>query len=137
MDLRKTETRDIDGNTYEVTALGAIKGAQVLVRLLKAVGPALTGDMAGFFANLREEDLTYLCNAFSPMTNVPGVGQLDKQFDFHFSGRYATMLKWLGLCLEVNFSDFSFLKSAVPGMGAKALSTSSSQTAQTPASTAS
>jgi tail assembly chaperone len=138
MELRKTQSQDIDGQTYEVTALGAIRGSQVLVRLLKVVGPALAGDLPSFFAGLREEDMTYLCNSFSPMTNVVGVGPLDKVFDMHFSGRYATMLKWLQLSLQVNYGDFSFLKGAGLGVpGAGQATASSSPKAQTTGSGAS
>lgn len=107
MQLRQAQTREIDGITYEVTPLGAIKGSQVFVRLLKVLGPVFTSkDVGSLFEHLTEEDMNYLREAFAPTTLVMGKGQLDKIFDIHFAGQMMSMLKWLFFAMEVNFSDF-------------------------------
>lgn len=117
--LRKTEERVIGDDTLEVTQLGAIKGRAVFVRVLKVIGPALTGkDMAGIFAGLNEEDVTYLCDAFAPMTLVKGKGQLDKIFDVYFAGRFLEMFQWLAFCIELNFASFFKGGSALLGAAA-------------------
>lgn len=108
MNLVQTKEKTIDGNTYAVTQLGAIRGSQVFVRLMKMVGPAFLGekkDFAKAFEALREEDFKYLCDVFSERTFVDGK-PLDKIFDFHFAGKYGAMFQWLFFCIETNFGDF-------------------------------
>ena len=41
MQLRETRSKVIDDVEYQVTQLGAIKGSQVFIRLLKVIGPSL------------------------------------------------------------------------------------------------
>lgn len=126
MELLKSESREIDGFTYEVTQLGAIKGSQVFVRVLRLLGPMVkTKDVGSLFANLQEEDVKYLCDAFAPRTQVMGVAPLDKCFDFHFAGRYMALVKWLVFCFELNFGDF--LKGASLSDASQALGLTASQ----------
>jgi hypothetical protein len=107
MQLRQAQVREIDGARYEVTPLGAIRGSQVFVRLLKVLGPVFSSkDVSKLFEGLTEDDMNYLVGAFSPTTMVMGSGQLDKIFDIHFAGRMMSMLKWLFFCMEVNYADF-------------------------------
>lgn len=136
MDLRSTQEKDIDGCSYAVTQLGALKGSKVFVRVLKVLGPAFASkDPAAFFDGLKEEDVEYLCSTFSPMTFVKGgqfPGPLDKTFDFHFAGRYGALVQWLLFCVQVNFGDFLKGKGLGLGVGApKASSGSDSQMAST------
>lgn len=60
---------------------------------------------------LNEDDLTYLCDAFSPLTFVmlpDGRNpRLDHIFDEHFAGHYVDLVKWLIFCVQVNFADFT------------------------------
>lgn len=128
MQLRQAQTREIDEFRYEVTPLGAIRGSQVFVRLLKVLGPVLTSkDVSSLFENLSEEDMNYFRETFSPMTLVVGQGQLDKIFDIHFAGRIMPMLKWLFFCLEVNFADF-FAKGSIGLKGLQGLAAPSQST---------
>jgi len=143
MELRQTITKTIDGFTYEITQLGALKGSQVFVRVLKMIGPAFATkkdvDFGKLLSGVNEEDLLYLINSFTPMTNVPGVGPLERNFDIHFVGRYMAMMKWLFACLEANYGDFlkdGSLAAAAQSVGQSA-SASNSQTGATGPSTAS
>lgn len=131
MELRRTEKREIQGSTYEVTQLGAITGSKVFVRVLKLLGPVFTTkDTSKLFEALHEEDLTYLCNTFAPLTMVQGQGQLDKIFDVHFTGRYMAMLQWLFFNLELNFGDFLKGKGLGDVLGAVPQATTSSAPTQ-------
>ncbi len=130
MELRTTQSKKIGDFTYEVTQLGAITGSKVFVRLLRMIGPAFVGknaDLGRIFESLKEEDVQFLYDTFAPLTFIPGVGQLDKSFDFHFVGRYMAMVQWLIFCLQVNYGDF--LKGKDLGaVGAAMASLSSSPT---------
>lgn len=142
MELRHTEVKDIEGCSYEITQLGAIKGSAVFVRVLKMLGPALaTGNVGSLLGALDEADVKYLVDAFAPLTNVPGQGQLDKIFDLHFAGRYKALVQWLLACLQVNYGEFLQGKvgSLAGALGAAGLgpSASSSPPMRTPGSTAS
>ena len=115
LETRKTTIND---TTYHVTQLQAPVGCKVLVRLAKALGPALaagsSGDVADairqFTSNLDEATLDYVIDVFKKNTEIElsngnSVG-LDSQFALHFAGKYGEMLKWLQFCIEYNFSDF-------------------------------
>lgn len=135
MELRKTETRVIDGCSYEVTQLGAISGSRVFIRVLKLLGPLFAGggklDLGRVFENLNETDFEYLCNAFKPVTMVTGQGELQGIFDIHFTGRYLAMMQWLWFCLELNYGDFlkgSSLTGALKAVGPTASASSSAAT---------
>lgn len=107
MELRQTKSKVICDTEYEVTQLGAIKGTKVFTRVLRLMGPAFLDKSPGkFFDSLKEEDVEYLCQTFSPLTLVKGQGQLDGIFDVHFAGRYDALVQWLVFCLQVNFGSF-------------------------------
>lgn len=115
MQLRQCVKKEIDGEVYEITQLGAISSSKVFVRLVKILGPAIAAkDFTSVFENLRDEDVDYFIKAFAPLTCVPGVADdLSRVFDMHFAGRIGTMLQWLVACIDVNFGDF--LKGSAPG----------------------
>jgi hypothetical protein len=126
----KTESRQIGNSIYEVRMLGASKGREVITYLIKNAGPVVgalveeanlsrktidTKDLSRALqelgGRLGKDDLTMLCRTFGECTQV-GTDQggmipltLDKQ-ELHFAGEYMEMMKWLGFCLELNFSDF-------------------------------
>ncbi len=141
--MLKTEERLIGRYVYRVSQLGFTAGRQMLVRLTKALGPVLarmlegaslatgklsvsgmsTASVAGALYELAERlteaDLEYACAVFGMQTVVVIDGrtpQLDKAFqELHFAGAYDEMIKWLGFCLEVNYSGFT---SALGGLSA-------------------
>lgn len=135
MQLRQAQTREIDGFTYEVTPLGAIKGSRVFTRLLKVLGPVLgSKDISKMFDNFSEDDMDALREAFAPATMVMGQGQLDKIFDIHFVGRTMAMIGWLLFSIEVNFADF-FAKGKIDLSGALGTGATVSNSSSPPAAT--
>lgn len=129
--MLETKTKEIGACSYSVQQLGALKGHQVLMRLLKCIGPALEGlegkklseeVLAGMLAKvvseLDEGAVDYFCDAFAGSTTVlmpDGKAPfLNHVFDVHFAGKYLDLAKWLVFCMEVNFGDFfgEALKSA-------------------------
>lgn len=109
MALREQKERLIGNNTYQVTQLGAVQGSKIFVRVAKLLGPLILSkgsDISAAMSAVTEDDLTYLCDVFGPMTIVGG-RVLDKQFfDIHFVANYKEMFLWLAFCLEVNYGDF-------------------------------
>ncbi len=110
--MRETKTQNIGAFQYSVTQLGATASRKVFVRLAKLFGAGATGKdpIAAILAALNDEDIDFLCDQFSKMTNV----KLDEKhspllasiFEEHFAGNIWDMLQWLGFCLEVNYGSF-------------------------------
>jgi len=116
----KSETKTIGGYTYKVTALNAVDGRKVFVRMTKAVGPAIAAASDGNEAaalgvlidGLNEADLDFFCEKFAEVTEVWGGDYGDKGrtlknvFMSHFSANYFEMCEWLAFAFEVNYSSF-------------------------------
>lgn len=114
----KTEEKAIGNNTYIVTALGALKGREVFVRMVKMLGGAVDsldknnlGEALTKLADrLDEKDLNYLCDILAKNTDVRlpdgRAPRLADVFDLHFSANYLDMLAWLVFALTVNFESF-------------------------------
>ena len=108
----------INGRTYSVTPLSAVKGRSLLVKL----GPTLAAGMAALaskdvtaatkiFETLDENLLTYVCDTLAPSTQVTVDGRTDPLNktglqDQLFQANYLEMFQWILFCLEVNYSDF-------------------------------
>jgi hypothetical protein len=120
--MLETVTKEIEGTTYEVRQLDAVKGRKVFVRFAKLIAPALA-EIQGqkdpnaalgrvvstFAAGIDEETLDYFCDAFAPTTCiVEGAKkpELSKVFALHFAGKYFELVQWLVFCFEVNFGSF-------------------------------
>jgi hypothetical protein len=120
--MLETTTRTIGEDTYRVTPLQAIQGRKVLVKLLKALGPAAeavadaqSGNvgalLAKLTANLEESLVDELCEIFAGRTEFQhgskwiGLGEAG-QFDLHFIKKYGQMAKWLAFCVEINYGSF-------------------------------
>lgn len=68
-----------------------------------------------FVLTLEGNELDHLCEVFGKCTRLSFLGPdgtrrevpltLENQ-ELQFMGKYLEMFKWLGFCLEVNFSDF-------------------------------
>lgn len=116
----------IDGDSYRTTALGAKKGRAVFLRFLKIIGAGAEGaaskiskgswssaiaGLAGMIERASEDDLEFLCAAFSPVTTVRVSGsstevRLSDVFEVHFAAKMRSMFAWLIWCLESNYADF-------------------------------
>ena len=77
----------------------------------KSLGEAVAGALFELSATITEADLDWICQTFGGRTEVDLEGgkrillDLEAQ-ELHFAGRFGTMIRWLGACLEVNFRDF-------------------------------
>lgn len=119
------EQFEIDGHSYQVTALDAVAGRKTYLRVLKAVSPALAA-VAGseekdqerllvkalveVFQGLDVQLFDDLCSQMAGQTVLTNDGKklpLDSVFGLHFAGRYKALTQWLLKCLQVNkFFDF-------------------------------
>lgn len=118
----ETKEKDIQGTTYRVTQMDAVKGRKVVARLIKLLsGAAEGGDsaLAKVFAAITEDDMDYFCDVFAANTDVGYEGgkwpNLKSIFGLHFAGKYGEMMEWLLFCVEVNFGNF--LGAASQGAG--------------------
>lgn len=119
--MLESSTRRIGRYEYKVTQLQAIKGRRLLVKLLKALGPAAEAlsvssqDNAGALigkltAGLDEALVDELCDTFAARSEFQLENgkwmDLAGQFDLHFAGQYGEMAKWLAFAVEVNYGSF-------------------------------
>lgn len=128
----KTETREIGGKTYRVTQLGTEHGLRLFFKLGKLVGPsvgALLREWQGgainkdtvaaalteFVAGMEYPTFRDFVDTFMTATVIvtPGADGAREQLTklesikaVAFQGDYASLMKWLGVCLEVNFASF-------------------------------
>jgi hypothetical protein len=130
------ETRDkvIAGVTYRVSQLPAKVGRNVLVRVVKQLGPGLAGALSGagsasagvdnlgalvmgaseaigmLCARLSPEEFDAILDVFARHTTIALPNDVEPKladkFDEHFAGRYDAMLQWAAFCMEVNFGSF-------------------------------
>jgi hypothetical protein len=132
----KQEIRTIGSHRYRITQLGSSQGLKLLVRLFRALGPAIGAALKGMgdqsvkaskaladlpvsvigdsvttlAAYLTEDELENLANLMADHTELHKGGDkwipLAQEKEIHFAGHYASLLKWLWACLGVNYSDF-------------------------------
>lgn len=70
---------------------------------------AIERALSGLFEKLSKEQIRYLINVMSPVTEVKKGDkwpQLDSIFEIHFRGDPAGIFKWLGFAMQVNFKGF-------------------------------
>lgn len=135
-------TTTIGEHKYTLETFGAKQGMQVLMALLRFVGPSFAeaisvGDvevnlrraLEAFATSAKDEDLTFLTDAFAGRCTVEVVattakGQVSTQvplakiFDSHFAGGSGlrNLVQWLGWCAKENFADFlAGLPADLPG----------------------
>ena len=118
------KTITIDGESYDITQLGAVKGRKIWLRLLKTMSAlfkglaaadgltqeAMLGALADVVDGLDEETCEMMYEAFGPV-NLVHEGERRPAltgaiFDQHFAGRPFLMTKWLGENILFNFADF-------------------------------
>lgn len=134
MGIEKKTTK-IGEHTYTLETFGAKQGMSVLLALLRFIGPAfaravsnegpkdieraLMGAVESFAMTAKEEDLTFVSDAFAKRCKVEiqtktrgGTGSasvdLFQIFDSHFAGGSGlrNMIQWLIWCAKENFGDF-------------------------------
>jgi len=126
---RKTETVAIGGNTFQITALGTVRGKGLWDRLARAIG-ANVSDVASSagkgmerqaiaalraLADVPQDLLDDLDEAFAGSCKVQKGGvflELGSSrieggvFDQAFEGAYDSLMEWRIACLKVNFAGF-------------------------------
>jgi hypothetical protein len=127
----KTETTTIDGILFTTTQLPAMRGFELLARLVKMIGPALgaltsadpTADLsamapalAGALTNINPQEASALVvDIFSCTTALISDSTGGRQvqlsdrtnIDLVFSSRLKVMFQVLAHAIKVNFGDFS------------------------------
>ncbi len=152
----QTKTFIVDGDSYEITQLGANKGRKLWLKLMRAAAAPLKelgngskldektmlAAIAAAIENLDDDTTESLYEAFGATCTVhlpTGNNPLlqGAVFDQHFAGRYLTMTKWLWECVSFNFASFlgdtslGSMTSLVQRVAAGAASRRSSQTDST------
>ena len=115
----KIESKQIGQHVYTVEQLGAIRGREIFVRLVRLLGSSvdtIKGDAGAVLAKaaaaFSTEDMTAFCDAFAAKTDVTGGEyasahpQLSNIFDLHFAGNYSEMVEWIIFAFQVNFGSF-------------------------------
>jgi hypothetical protein len=131
MASREVKEREIAGQVYKVTLLGAKQGRAMSVRLLKLIGPTLSSFVEGtvhgsdgaasiaigaadavreLAKHMSAEELAAISDELAKFTTVVIDAELEPQlfaiFDDHFAGRYDAMVGWLAFAIEANFASF-------------------------------
>lgn len=111
-----TETKEIDGTTFEVRGLDLRTERAMFVRLVKLLGPAITDfaktkDQTAALAKLLEvvdnEDLDYLILEFGKVSKFQiENGSTVPLMDAAFKNGISTQMKWLWFCLEHQYASF-------------------------------
>lgn len=145
-----TQSRDIDGMTFQISQLTPKLAAKVANRLRRAAAPAIGAMLESSKAGQKITDLDVekLANAlgaidlsdedmdYFPDTLLQGAfvtvdgktSQLMPQFNLIFQGKLNTMFKVLAFAVEVNFGDFFVALRALGAGQAKAQSPSPGST---------
>lgn len=139
----KSETKTIDGITFEVTQLPYTRGHKVLLRLFRAlapavaealgqapelkerelgsldirdVKPALAAAVGRLVQDLSEEDFDFVNDELASHSFVLQDGKklkLQSEREFLFAGNYWLMFQWLAFAVKVNFLGFLNGESAI------------------------
>jgi hypothetical protein len=123
-ELLESTDVEIDGFTYSLTALDAVKARKVLFKVTAALVPTLQAlanakaspELAvvqaatSLVENLPEATYSEICAVFAQNTVVTlpdGRKPLLKDVaQFHFSRRLSAEARWLFECCKFNFADF-------------------------------
>lgn len=127
--MRETQEKQIGDFVYRVKPLGAYSGNKVLMRIGKALLPAIrdaeslktlegaVSAISGLLSTLTETDMLFVVNEFAGETRVyeaskgrDSAASLKNIFDSHFSGSYKEQWEWLTFSFEVNFGFLDELK---------------------------
>lgn len=138
----KTGEKEINGVTFVVSQLGALEGSKTLLKLTKAVGPAIgtvaRAVMAGAqgtevlnavlssLQSLPENEFEALVKTFAASTKVKrpftaGGKTIDQKLvdciDDVLGGDYESLIAWLIFAVSVNYADFFAVAIRTMGKG--------------------
>lgn len=155
--MTETHALDLDGFTYGVTQLPAMRATKLLARLGRLAGPALLqlvgdlrsggladADLSGlgetarqFFAGLTDAELESVIRELLgtvTVTTLEGkTAPVMPVFDTHFQGRLDALFRLLWFALEANYGNFFVaLAGAAKGLMAGAGRSPASTTSPTP-----
>lgn len=155
-------TTTIQGVEYKITKLPFSRGKAVLLRLTRAVGPAIAAALGGvpdiqgkslgelsmaevapslvqaarrLAEDLSEPDFDFIVDTLMPHAWIMRDGKqipLSREKEFHFSGNYLAFFQWLGWALKVNFMGFSDGRDLFGEVVAKAQAASMAQRSRSP-----
>jgi hypothetical protein len=153
----ETRSKEIDGSTYTVAQLPAMRGLKLLNRIGRSVGPPLTALMGAadpmatvaqmeigsiapaareLFDRLTESELESIIKALCETVQVTEDGKtmpLLPVFDLHFAGRYDKLFHVVWFAMEVNYGDFfGDLAGKLAGLGNRPSPTAASNTSPPP-----
>lgn len=131
MGLPEPKIVTIGAFRYRIYLLDATKGYPIFVKLLRALGPALSGlstqdpvaALGALLRSLEVELVAELTSVFGSSSDVEIDGkwpQVKAVFALHFAGKYVHMIEWLVECCKHNFSDFLDAGSLTSALGLKA-----------------
>lgn len=135
--MLKTDRREIDGVTFEVTQLGFAQGRRLFLKVSRLLGPALAGlakgpvnDLAlasavqSALATISDEDLEDISETLGTVTRFstdgiknPFLNRANRETLFA-GAIFSRFVPWIVFALEVQFADFS---DALKGLRAPAL----------------
>lgn len=130
--MLQPKEKDIDGLTFTVSPLPAMRSVKLMHKLAKAIGPALLKSLSGaggtgplleksinlseaadgiqiLFDRFSADDLESLCKELfetSTVRDEQGTFPVMRVFDRVFATRMGTLIKALKFALEVNYQDF-------------------------------
>jgi len=123
--MRKQQTVNIEGFTYELSQMGAVEGRALVLLFLKLLGrfaPLLAKGAGALDADALDaigtaintvdaKELEPLWDAFSRHAQVRSKDGKTRQvvsevFDEHFAGEYFAMMKFFIESAKLNFGDF-------------------------------
>lgn len=139
-----SEKTKINGVGYEVTKLPYTPGHSLLLRLTRAlgpalgqgvidgthnvnlkdllnvqVGPALGSAIKALSETLNAEDFDYIVDTLAEYTKISKAEgkwiPLKAEMEFHFAGNYFELFQWLGFALKVNYGGF-FSEQGIGGL---------------------
>ncbi len=125
--MLRTESLELNGYRYQVTAIPARLGTRVAARLANALAAGVRSlpeegfemneaQLAAFIGPILQDPglgdtLDFLIDVFSEQTQVSDLSTgntvpLKRAFDVHFGDKYDDMLSWLVFALQLSMSSF-------------------------------
>jgi hypothetical protein len=134
----KTRSIQLNGHTFNVTQLPAMRALKLFQRLGKTAGPALAHGLASaatmvndeepdlsglavavgmLFDRLSESEVEGLTRELLASATYDGSSMVMSNFDALFQGELPSLFKLLAFALEVNFGNFKDVLTGLVRMG--------------------